>query len=84
MLQLHCPHCGVRDETEFVFGGQPVERPDPATADDAMWSDYLFVRPTGKDIRSEWWHHHGGCGRWFRVERNIVTQALSLAAGEQP
>src|SRR5438046_1054786 len=42
MMQLKCPWCGIRDESEFVCGGTTHLARPPLTATDAEWAEYLF------------------------------------------
>jgi sarcosine oxidase subunit delta len=76
MLRIPCPHCGVRDEPEFVFGGPThLSRPDPAVSD-AVWADYLFVRENLAGLHYERWLHAYGCGCWFNAVRNTLTHEI--------
>ena len=76
MLRLSCPHCGVRDEPEYVFGGPAhVTRPDPEVSD-AEWGAYLWLRDNPAGVQFERWLHLYGCGRWFNVARNTVTHEV--------
>jgi heterotetrameric sarcosine oxidase delta subunit len=88
MLRIPCPWCGVRDETEFRYGGQAhVERPgNPDALTDAEWADYLFMRDNPKGAFAERWVHAAGCRRWFNVKRDTVThEILSVyRIGEPP
>jgi sarcosine oxidase subunit delta len=84
MLRIPCPHCGVRDEPEFIFGGQAhLARPVPDCSDE-QWSDYLYIRENPKGLHLERWCHFYGCGRWFNVARDTVTHQISTvyAMGE--
>ncbi len=79
MLRIRCPHCGVRDEAEFVFGGPAhVARPDPLdpAVDDRTWTQYLFARDNPRGLHCERWCHTFGCGRWFNVARDTVTHEI--------
>jgi sarcosine oxidase subunit delta len=77
MLSIACPWCGPRDETEFRFGVEAgVRRPDPETADDRAWANYLFLRENRRGRQHELWCHAGGCGQWFLVERDTVTHEI--------
>ncbi len=77
MLLIPCPHCGPRDETEFVSGGEAhLVRPDPACSD-AEWTDYLFLRMNPRGALNERWQHLYGCRRWFHVTRDTVTHAIT-------
>lgn len=85
MMRLSCPHCGVRDETEFRFGGQShIARPRAAISD-REWTEYLFVRENPCGIHYERWLHAAGCRRWFNVARNTVThEVLAVYAMTDP
>ncbi len=78
MLQIPCPWCGPRDETEFHYGGQAhIARPaDPAALDDAAWAAHLFQRDNPKGVASERWMHAAGCRRWFNLKRHTVSHAI--------
>lgn len=87
MLLIPCPHCGPRPEVEFRCGGEAhLARPDPATATDAAWADYLFFRKNPRGPLLERWLHAQGCGRWFNAARDSTTDGIlaTYAAGEQP
>lgn len=88
MLLIECPFCGPRAETEFHCGGEAhLRRPDPATASDAEWGDYLFTRKNPKGRHHERWVHLHGCGRWFNATRDTVTdtfEAFYPVTGEPP
>jgi sarcosine oxidase subunit delta len=76
MLRINCPYCGVRDETEFAFGGPShVTRP-PNEADDKTWTAYLFDRENPAGVHRERWGHLYGCGRWFNVVRDTRTHEI--------
>lgn len=76
MLRIPCPWCGVRDETEFAYGGEGhITRP-PATCTDAEWTDYLYFRRNSKGVAFERWHHARGCRQWFNVARDNVTHEI--------
>lgn len=75
MLQINCPWCGVRAETEFSYGGEGgIVRPTASeTLTDDQWGDYLFMRKNPKGILHEQWRHSSGCGRWFNALRDTVS-----------
>jgi sarcosine oxidase, subunit delta len=73
MLQIECPFCGRRDETEFSYGGEAhIARP-AAAVDDAMWTQYLFFRDNRKGVHAERWLHSQGCGQWFNALRDTSS-----------
>ncbi len=81
MLLIDCPHCGPRDETEFVNGGEAhLARPTPDVNDD-VWAAYLFLRSNPRGALSERWHHLYGCRRWFHVTRDTLTHAITASYG---
>jgi len=87
MLQIPCPWCGIRDETEFGYGGEAhIIRPEkPEELSDAKWADYLFMRENPRGRHLEQWQHAFGCRRWFNVERDTVSYIIksSYKIGEQ-
>lgn len=78
MLLIHCPWCGLRDESEYRYGGQAqLSYPDdPATLDDAAWGAYLFIRANPKGWFLERWAHSQGCRQWFNVWRHTTTNEI--------
>ena len=81
MLLIPCPWCGLRDECEFIYGGEAhIRRPqDPDTLSDNEWADYLFMRTNPKGQFRERWVHTHGCGRWFNVCRDTITHDISVS-----
>lgn len=87
MLLIPCVHCGFRPETEFRCGGAAhILRPEkPGEADADTWADYLYYRANPKGVYAERWVHSHGCGRWFNVLRNTLTdQILDSYAASKP
>jgi sarcosine oxidase subunit delta len=88
MLQITCPYCGPRAESEFSCGGEAhIARPlDTDSMTDEQWGDYLFMRKNPKGLHREQWNHVAGCRRWFNAERHTVTYQFSkfYKVGEQP
>ena len=79
MLLIKCPWCGDRDEHEFSYGGEAhIVRPkNPEKLTDDQWADYLFMRKNPRGAHLERWAHAHGCRRWFNVERDTVTHAIT-------
>lgn len=79
MLRLNCPYCGLRDQSEFKFGGEsPIVRPArPDQASDAEWAEYLFYRANIKGVHFERWVHTFGCRQWFQAVRNTLTHEIT-------
>ena len=78
MLRIPCPYCGLRDQSEFQFGGEAaLVRPAvPEAVSDAEWADYLFYRNNVKGVHLERWLHGFGCRQWFLVERDTVSHEI--------
>ena len=58
MLLIACPWCGSRPENEFRYGGEAhIARPDPSTATDEDWADYLHMRTNPRGEHRERWVH---------------------------
>ena len=79
MLNIKCPWCGERDESEFSYGGEAgIVRPlVPDNLDDKQWADYLFMRKNTRGLHKEQWLHTQGCRQWFVLSRNTVTYEIS-------
>jgi len=76
MLRIPCPHCGLRDEPEFDFGG-PAHVTRPAwEVSDEEWTAYLYLRENPAGLHLERWCHSSGCGRWFNVARDTLTHEV--------
>ena len=88
MLQITCPWCGTRAETEFTCGGEgAIVRPTATeTMTDAQWGDYVFMRKNPKGVHHEQWRHSSGCGRWFNALRDTVSYRFEAVwkIGEVP
>jgi len=64
-----------RPELEFRNGGEAhIARPlDPSAVSDADWAEHLYFRSNPKGVMSERWRHVSGCGRFFNVLRDTVS-----------
>ena len=79
MLNIPCPFCGLRDETEFNFGGPAhLTRPE-LTATDVQWTHYLYHRENPNGLYRERWLHSFGCGQWFNMLRDTSTHEILRA-----
>ncbi len=77
MMQIKCPWCGLRDESEFLWGGTTHLTRPPLTASDAEWAEYLFFRDNPRGVHFERWRHTYGCGQWFNLVRHTVSHEVS-------
>lgn len=73
MFRIPCPHCGLRDASEFRHHGEARTRPDPRTVTPQEWRAYLYEQPNLAGWISETWYHRAGCRRFVSVARNTVT-----------
>ena len=77
MLRIPCPYCGLRDFTEFVYGGDASNRlPDLADDDVDRWVEHVLLRDNPVGLHAEHWQHQSGCRQWLRVVRNTVTHVI--------
>jgi sarcosine oxidase subunit delta len=76
---LTCPNCGVREVTDFGYGGEvttrPRERPDPREL-----YTYAYFRRNIAGPQREWWYHRAGCRTWFLAERDTRTNTVLWTA----
>lgn len=80
MIYIPCPHCGLRNETEFHYGAEAgVAYPDPNTLTDSEWAKFLHIRSNPKGWLAERWVHFAGCSRWFNLWRNTITHEIGPA-----
>lgn len=69
MKILCCPLNGPRNISEFVYGGQVKTMPDPQSATDREWAQYVFYEESHIGVVREWWMH-APSSYWFIVERH--------------
>lgn len=84
MMLLPCPWCGPRNATEFRYGGEAGQRPDPATTTPGQWRRYLYFHRNPLGVVRETWYHRAGCRRFLTVERHTGTNEVRAVrdAGE--
>lgn len=79
MLRIDCPVCGLRDETEFSYGGDATAiRPAVGETDIEKWLAYVFLRDNPRGPHREYWHHAQGCRQWLVVERDTLTHEIGI------
>jgi heterotetrameric sarcosine oxidase delta subunit len=82
---LRCPNCGIREVTDFGFGGElsrrPRSRPSPREL-----NTYNYFRRNVAGVQREWWYHRSGCRAWFYAERDTRTNVVLWTAlpGSEP
>ena len=78
-MLITCPYCGPRDLSEYTYQGDANRtRPDPASADQAAWNDYVYDRINTTGEHREFWQHSGGCRAHLLVARNTLTHAINF------
>ena len=78
-MLIHCPFCGPRDLSEFVYCGDAdnlAMRPHPEATDQAAWNAYVYDRRNPAGEHAEIWQHAGGCRKFLRIIRNTVTHEI--------
>jgi len=75
MKIMNCPLNGPRNISEFVWGGEVKERPDPASCSDEAWTTHLFLEDNKAGVVAEWWLH-APTNFWFIAQRNTVTDEV--------
>ena len=74
MLYINCPHCGMRSQNEFSYGGDAsVKRPElNKEVSDQEWDNFVYNRKSLRGKHLELWQHISGCRQWIKVEREIL------------
>ena len=75
MKIINCPLNGPRNASEFIWGGDVKDMPEPETADVAAWADYVFLQENEAGVVREWWCHVP-TAFWFIAERNTRTDEI--------
>ena len=75
MKVMTCPLNGPRNISEFTYGGEFKQMPDPQTCSDAEWADYVFNSEDVLGVVREWWMHSPS-SYWFLAERHTVTDEI--------
>lgn len=76
MIRINCPFCGVRDHSEFAYGGDASIVFPSLDASTEAWIEAVFQRENIDGIQLETWHHIHGCRMWVIVMRDTVTHEI--------
>jgi sarcosine oxidase subunit delta len=76
---LSCPNCGIREVTDFGYGGEVSPRPTGGPSFREL-NAYNYFRRNVAGVQREWWFHRSGCRAWFIAERNTVTNEVLFTA----
>jgi sarcosine oxidase subunit delta len=82
---LTCPNCGVREVTDFGYGGEIASRPKGRPSFREL-NAYNYFRRNVAGVQREWWFHRSGCRAWFVAERDTRTNEVHWTAlpGDAP
>ena len=87
MLHIKCPHCGMRSQNEFSYGGDAsIKRPELGKeVSDKDWDNFVYNRKSPRGKHWELWQHLSGCRQWIKVERDTSTHEIfnTLKATEE-
>ena len=75
MKIMNCPLNGPRNISEFVYGGEVVDMPDPNTCSQAEWAAFVFLKDNQAILLREWWCH-AATAFWFIAERDTATDEI--------
>jgi sarcosine oxidase, subunit delta len=67
---LTCPHCGVREVSDFAFGGEVNPRPTVKPTMRELGA-YVHFRRNVAGL-----YHRSGCRAWFLAERDTRTNEV--------
>lgn len=76
MLRISCPFCGVRDHSEFSYGGDASVEYPALDASESEWVEAVFQRENLDGVQFETWQHIQGCRMWIVVERDTRSHAI--------
>ncbi len=71
---ITCPVCGKRDLEEFRFGNEDRGQvSNQSLLDQKEYVNKIVFRTTEAGPQKEWWCHVSGCGSWFSIVRDTLT-----------
>lgn len=71
MKLMNCPVNGPRPVSEFFYGGEMRDMPDPESCSDDEWAAYVFYKNGAPSIKKEWWCHVPS-NTWFIAVRDTA------------
>ena len=75
MKQMLCPLNGLRNISEFIYGGEVQMMPDISQCSDRLWAEYVFYHRNPLGLVKEWWCH-SATSYWFIAERDTRTDEI--------
>ena len=79
MIRINCPYCGLRDQTEFNYGGDGTVTRPSEDASLAAWTDFVYMQDNPRGVRADS-GTTAGCRQWLKVVRDTVTHEV-IAVG---
>ena len=77
MMLIPCPHCGLRDQGEFTYGGPKRNLPELDGASDASkWHQAIYSGHNPRGPLTEVWYHASGCETWIEISRDTATHEI--------
>ena len=77
---LTCPNCGVREVTDFGYGGEVAAAARRRARAWRELNTYNYFRRNVAGVQREWWFHRSGCRAWFLAERDTRTNEVHWTA----
>ncbi|WOE32448.1 MULTISPECIES: sarcosine oxidase subunit delta [unclassified Acinetobacter] len=75
MKMMRCPLNGLRNISEFTYGGELKTMPDQNSCSDEQWADYVFNKNNIAGEVFEWWMHTP-TNYWFIAQRHTITDEI--------
>jgi sarcosine oxidase subunit delta len=75
MKLLACPLNGIRNISEFSYGGEYHLMPDYISSSSRDWAEYVFFHDNEAGIVTEWWCHTAS-SFWFLAQRDTETDEI--------
>jgi len=75
MKLLRCPLNGLRNISEFLYGGEVHPVTDPSHHDARAWAEQVFFDDNAAGVVLEWWCHRP-TSYWFIAKRDTLTDQV--------
>ena len=77
MMLITCPWCGRRAQTEFSYiDDATARRPNMDSVNEAEHFKFVYECDSRRGVQYELWHHHAGCGKFFKIHRDTITHEI--------
>ena len=83
MMQISCPHCGSRAQTEFIYE-RTLDSVVPLGAAPEAAMETLFTRSNPRGVDEEIWRHTYGCRAWMVLTRHRVSHKIEAIRAVGP